>query len=865
MAKATTSTFGIDQFENPSPVAADSFNSPFYFFLGMTILLGLAFGWVMIQILRRREAEKLRLSQGEDAAVTLKILLPKFNSEEEAKAREQQQTTKEKIGVAETLFAALGGLRPHHGFKAWLLGHHDILALEIVAMDKLVTFYATVPRKHQEFFEQQVQAQWSSAYIEAVPDYNIFSPKGIIVAGYLNQKREAYLPIKTYKELEADPLNGLTNALSQVAEGDGVAIQYLLRPAHGHWREKGQHIVRHMHEGMSFNEAKRGKAKRGWAEKEEDYQKREQKMRERKLSALETKMLEGIEQKISKAGLDVNIRIVACSKTAEGAQMYLSNVMQAFGQYSIYEYGNAFDKRIPSSKREILDKFIFRQFSEKDKIVLNTEELSSIWHLPLPTTETPNIQWLLAKTAPPPTNVPVEGLHLGFNLYRGKRTEIFMKDGDRRRHSYIIGKTGAGKSEFIKNLVIQDIKAGRGVAVIDPHGDLADGVLELIPKDRVDDVVYFNPSDTDRPMGLNMLEIPLSEDDKNLDPETKRSILSNQRDFAVQEMINIFYMLFPPEMIGPMFEHSMRNYMLTLMADPENPGTIVEIPRMIADEAFQKQWVAKVTDPVVKSFWEDEMAKTSDYHKSEMMGYLVSKVGRFVENEMMRNIIGQSRSSFDFRKIMDEGKILLVNLSKGKTGEVNASLIGLILVAKLQMAAFRRADMNEADRRDFYLYIDEFQNFITPSIATILSEARKYRLNLIMAHQYMGQLVKDGKTEIRDAVLGNVGSTFVARVGPEDTEVLGKIYEPVFSTFDLMNTDKYTWNVKLIIDNAQEKPFTMKAYPPVTGNPRVGELLKDISRLQYGRAREEVAADISERSGLNKSKAASVMPPPPAL
>lgn len=259
------------------------------------------------------------------------------------------------------------------------------------------------------------------------------------------------------------------------------------------------------------------------------------------------------------------------------------------------------------------------------------------------------------------------------------------------------------------------------------------------------------------------------------------------------------------------------------------------------------------------------MAKTSDYHKSEMMGYLVSKVGRFVENEMMRNIIGQSHSAFDFRKIMDEKKILLVNLSKGKTGEVNASLLGLILVAKLQMAAFRRADTEESKRVDFYLYIDEFQNFITPSIATILSEARKYRLNLIMAHQYMGQLVKDGKTEIRDAVLGNVGSTFVARVGPEDTEVLGKMYQPTFSPSDLMNTDKFTWNVKLIIDNAQERPFTMKAYPPAKGNPRVAELLKDISRLQYGRPRDEVEQEILDRAGLNKSKKEDLVPPPPVL
>lgn len=833
--------------------------------IGILILLGMSF--VAVTFLRKRAEEKMRLGEGDRAPVTLQITLPKFQSEEEGKAREAQQTTKEKIAVAETLFAALGGISQEKGFSAWISGYQDVIALEIVALEKIITFYATVPRKYQEFFEQQVHAQWSSAYIEEVDDFNIFSPRGIAIGGYVTQRREAVLPIKTYKDLETDPLNALTNALSQVAQGDGVVVQFVLRPAANGWRERGQRIVRNMHEGMSFAQAKKGgKVERGWLEKKEDFEKREAKMKERKLTALETKMLEGIEQKISKAGLEVNIRVIACAQQADAAQMYVKNALNAFGQFSIYEYGNAFQASIPSSKKELIRKCIYRQFSVKQRMILNTEELASLWHLPLHTTETPNIKWLLAKVAPPPVNMPQEGLLLGFNLFRGKRTEAFMNEGDRRRHMYIIGKTGSGKSEFIKNLVAQDIKDGKGVAVIDPHGDLADGVLELIPKERVDDVVYFNPSDMDRPMGLNMLEVPISEEElETMSEEEKRKVLSSMRDFAVQEMINIFYMLFPPEMIGPMFEHNMRNYMLTLMADPKNPGTIVEIPRMIADEAFQKEWVSKVTDPVVKSFWEDEMAKTSDYHKSEMMGYLVSKVGRFVENEMMRNIIGQTRSAFDFRKIMDEKKILLVNLSKGKTGEVNASLLGLILVAKMQMAAFRRADMEESKRNDFYLYIDEFQNFITPTIATILSEARKYRLNLIMAHQYMGQLVKDGKSEIRDAVLGNVGSMFVARVGPEDIEVLGKIFEPTLTGSDLMNTDKYTWNVKLIIDNAQERPFTMKAYPPVKGNPRVGELLKDISRLQYGRAREEVEEEILERAGLNKGKKTEMVPPPPVL
>lgn len=807
--------------------------------------------FVTFMLVRRAVQARRHARGGQDVMVTLRITIPRYKSESDVQQNESAAGVKEKIAVAETLFAALGGLKPHKGFKAWFSGQTDAFAFEIVAHQKLITFYITVPRRYQEFVEQQLHAQWSEAMVEPIEDYNMFSPQGTVVAGYLKFKRQNPLPIKTYKEMDGDPLNAIANALSKVGESDGLALQFVVRPADGGWRGLGLKIVRNMQQGMTYNEAVGHKKSGGWFSSQQSVEKAKEKQRERRLSSAENKMLEGIENKLSKAGLEVTIRVVASAATAEGAQVYLSNALQAFSQYNIYEYGNSFEKDIPRSRKTIIDGFIFRTFDSAHRVILNTEELASLWHLPIPSTETPNIRWMAARTAPAPTNIPTEGLLLGQNVYRGKKIDIRMNTADRRRHMYLIGKTGSGKTELLKSLAIQDIRNGHGVCVIDPHGDLADDLLSLIPRQRIDDVVYFNPSDLERPMGLNMLEAPNEQ----------------MRDFAVQEMISIFYMLFPPEMIGPMFEHNMRNYMLTLMADVENPGTLVEIPRMIADADFQKSWVAKVKDPVVRSFWEDEMAKTSDYHKSEMMGYLVSKVGRFVENEMMRNIIGQSKSAFNFREIMDQKKILLVNLSKGKTGEVNASLLGLILVAKLQMAAFTRADIPEDQREDFYLYIDEFQNFVTPSIATILSEARKYRLNLVMAHQYMGQLVRDGKSEIRDAVLGNVGSIFAARIGPEDVEVLGKVFEPTLTSQDLMNTDMFTWNVKMIIDNAQAKPFTMKTLPPEQGSRKIGAALKEIGRLQFGRDKESVEREILERAGLNKRSAVPARPPalPPAL
>ena len=381
-------------------------------------------------------------------------------------------------------------------------------------------------------------------------------------------------------------------------------------------------------------------------------------------------------------------------------------------------------------------------------------------------------------------------------------------------------------------MIRQDIEQGRGVAVIDPHGELIEATLANIPEQRIEDVVLFEPFDLDRPMGLNMLEYDSPE----------------QKDFAVQEMIAIFYKLFPPEIIGPMFEHYMRNAMLALMADKKDPGTLVEIPRIFTDPQFMKIRLEKVADPVVRNFWLKEWQQTTGQTRSDMLGYVVSKVGRFVENEMMRNIIGQPYCGFDLEKIMNQGKIFLVNLSKGFTGEVNSSLLGLILVSKTQMAAMKRAKIPEHERRDFYLYIDEFQNFTTDSIATILSEARKYRLNLILAHQYIPQLTD----EIRNAVLGNVGTISAFRIGVNDAEFLEKQFEPEFSRFDLVNLDNFNLIVKMLIKNKVSSPFKMQTYPPQKGNLKIVEPIKKISKLKYGRPREIVEAEILQRSKLGE-------------
>ncbi|MBI4093001.1 MAG: type IV secretory system conjugative DNA transfer family protein [Candidatus Kerfeldbacteria bacterium] len=822
-------------------------------------------GWVaviiivtvgLVVILRRTIRRVHRLPASLQKAVLL-ITVPKELSE-----REQQRLpeTKELLAQLETFMLNLGGIpaqrSPNVLRNAWnnfWFGRHDDVALEIVAQRGLIMFFLAVPRHIQQLVELQLHAQYPKAHVEEVEDYNIFSAQGSIMGGYLRLTKRSMFQLRTYKKLDADPLNALTNALSKIGDDAGAALQVIMRPTRPGWQRQAMAVAQKLQRGKKLSEVVggglggvlRSTAKVATSSFGSSPADAQQMQKMPYLTPMEQELVKSLEEKASKPGFDVNLRIIASAPDQARTRMILLNLTNAFSQFRSQESGNGLVRKHLLRRAAFIRDFIFRSFSEHNRFILNSEELTSLWHLPLPMTETPNILWLQARKAPAPVNMPIDGLTLGKNIFRGRQTLVRIRADDRRRHVYIIGTTGSGKSVLLSNMAKQDIANGEGVCIVDPHGSLVEDVMQSIPPHRADDVIVFDPSDVDRPVGLNMLEADTPE----------------QRDFAVQEMIAIFYKLFPPEMIGPMFEHNMRNAMLTLMEDQEYPGTIAEIPRIFTDAAFQKYKVAKLKDPVVRAFWEKEMAKTSDFHKSEMLGYLISKVGRFVENAMMRNIIGQPRSGFNIRQVMDEKKILLVNLSKGKVGEVNANLLGLIIVSKLQMAALSRADIPEHQRHDFYLYLDEFQNFITDSISTILSEARKYRLDLTMAHQYMGQLTQGQDTKIRDAVLGNVGTMIAFRIGVEDAEILEKQFAPTFSAFDLINIDRYNAYDRLLIDNSAAKPFNMVTFPPMVGDPVLADNVRRLSRLKYGRERAVVEAEIMERTKLG----ASVTPPPPPM
>lgn len=784
--------------------------------------------------------------------VVLLVMMPKEPPDPDQPERREWRDV---LAGFETLFVTLAGITPRYGnrwsvgWQNFWFGRHNHMAFEIVAHNGRIHFYLAVPRAVQQIVELQIQAQYPRAHIEEAEDYNLFQSDSHILGTHLKLTKPYYFPIRTYKRLDADPLNALTNVLSKLDPREGAAIQLLIRPKGPSWSSRGRHIAMNMQKGAKLGQATQSGGGGNFLTASLHSSAKEDELNRGipHITPMNQELIKALEEKASKPGFDVNLRIVTASPVAQNARIHLENIINAFGQFRALESGNAFQRGWIRSEGPFMTNFIYRHFSRRQRIVLNSEEINSIYHFPTPDTETPNILWLSAKKAHPPVNMPTEGIVLGHNAYRGEDTIVRMKAVDRRRHVYAIGTTGSGKSVLMQEMVKQDIRAGHGVCVVDPHGGLVEDIMGCIPHERLHDVIVFDPSDTERPLGLNMLE----------------ARTPGERDFAVQEMIAIFMKLFPPEMIGPMFEHNMRNAMLTLMEDEENPGTITDIPRIFTDKAYQQYKVAKVKDPVVRAFWEKEMAKTSDFHKSEMLGYLISKVGRFVENSMMRNIIGQPKSGFNFREVMDKKKILLVNLSKGKVGEVNADLLGLIIVSKLQMAALSRADIPEAERNDFYLYIDEFQNFITDSIATILSEARKYKLNLTMAHQYMGQLVKNNDTRVRDAVLGNVGTMVAFRIGVEDAEILEKQFAPTFNAYDLVNQEQYTAYVRLLIDNTAAKPFHMATYPPTAGKPLVSKAVREYSRLRYGKDRPTIEAEILARSQLGAVQATQPMPTEP--
>lgn len=768
------------------------------------------------------------------------VRVAKIYKKKEELAQGEKEGWKEEIGAMEQLLITFANLRESASIFHRFMYDEPSIALEISnpAGEEEILFYVAIPKKFRETIEKQVHSYFPSASIEKVEDYTIFSPDSFPAAATLALKNTYALPLRTYEGMDIDPMNEISNALSKLEHEEGATIQLVIRPAGSAWRKHGRQIAHDMQQGKrlkdAYNPSMMKELAQGVVSVISHNDKKGSEIMEKKavqLTPEEQEVVKAIDKKTTKVGFRTNIRLIASAKTQERAEEILSQLENAFVQFENPEINSFIVKKRTKRKQLVFDS-VFRNFEEEDEIILSIEELAGIFHFPISTTETPKIKWLKAGAAPPPVNVPKEGILLGYNDYRGVKTDIRITEKDRRRHMYVIGQTGAGKSNFLQEMAKQDARDGKGFGFFDPHGDAIEDILACIPKERAEDVVVFDPSDVERPFGLNMLEYDEAH------PE--------QKTFVINEMIGIFDQLYDLKATGgPMFEQYMRNAMLLIMDDPASGSTLLEISKVLADEDFRRMKISKCKNSIVVDFWTKEAEKAGgEAALANMVPYITSKLTTFISNDMMRPIITQQKSTLNLRELMDNKKIILVKLSKGKIGEINARLLGMVLVGKILMAALSRVDVDEDKRVDFYLYLDEFQNITTNSISQILSEARKYKLDLIIAHQFIAQL----KEDISKAVFGNVGSMTAFRVGPEDGEFLEKQFAPVFTTTDLVNVDNYNCFARVLMNNELTKPFSMKTFAPTKGSQELANYFKELSRLKYGRDVNIVNREILERS-----------------
>ncbi len=705
-----------------------------------------------------------------------------------------------------------------------------------------VVVYAGIPNKHISLFEKQVLAFYHNAKIrEASDDYNVFSVGGASVGAYASFTQRAVMPIKTYDNIEHDPMNTILNVFSKLkTEGEGAAIQLVVAPAGDKFINEFHYILDDVKDGVSvkhaadnfykFNHALFKASKHlifGKEKKEED--KKEKYMKGRR--AVDEGAAEKIGNKIKSTIMKANIRVIASGETHERAAAILQEIESSFNQFSEAASNSFFFEKMQGGDlKKFFHDFSYRSFSNDKILPMNLKELASVFHFPVGIGSQPQLKEAKAGIAPAPMEMGQQGIILGVNSYRGRDTDIHMAREDRMRHFYVIGQTGTGKTNIMLNMITQDIRNGDGCCYIDPHGTDIQTILSRIPKERIDDVIYFDPAYTPRPMGLNMLEY---------DPK-----YPEQKTFVVNEMMGIFNKLFDMKVGGgAMFEQYFRNSAFLVMEDPESGSTLLEITRVLGDKEFRDMKLARCKNPIIKQFWVSAEQTTGDQSLANFVPYISSKFDNFISNDIMRPVVLQQNSVFNFRRIMDEKKILLVNLSKGRLGDINANLIGLVLVGKIQMAALSRVDMFGKPMNDFYLYIDEFQNVTTDSISSILSEARKYRLSLNIAHQYITQLEEN----IKNAVFGNVGSMAVFRVGTEDATYLEPKFKPQFTAQDITKLDNYNAYMSMLVKGQPTKPFNLHTLAPEKGNPDIVDSLKELSYIKFGRDRAEVEAEIMGR------------------
>lgn len=741
--------------------------------------------------------------------------------------------------AAEQLFASLHGILRDKKELKLNHGVQEHLSFEIASVNGQIRFYVWVPKALRSFVEGQIYAQYPTVQIrEADEDYVKHDrDHSVVYTSEITLSDNEMLPIKTFQSFEVDPLAGITGTLAKLEDtNEEVWVQILVRPIADEWHEASDRWVQSVKNGGGIGQLFQGGASLKWLaglfealwrppEAGESGDKKE-------LSDRSKTRIDEAQKKATKLGYQVKIRLAYLGESQINAKRQMQAIVGTFKQYNSTNL-NGFKMTKTSFNKEDLALYKKRIFNDHGYL-LNIEELASVYHLPHTNVETPNIVWASNKTAEPPAKLPVitgnqaidENISaFGLTNFRGITHQFGMLRYDRSRHVYIIGQTGAGKSGLLELFALSDIYHSQGYAIIDPHGDFAVNNMKFIPASRMKDVIYFNPADTAFPLGFNPLEVT--------NPAQKTNISS--------EVIGVLKRMFGDSW-GPRLEYILRYTILALLDRPET--TMLDITRMLTDKKFRKETLDHCTDTVVLNFWKVEFASWNDKFVAEAIAPVLNKVGAFTANPVIRNIIGQPKSTFNIRQIMDEGKILIVNLSKGLIGEDNASILGSFLVTKIQLAAMSRSDIPDIkDRRPFYLYVDEFQNFATDSFATILSEARKYGLNLTVANQYISQM----NETVRDAVFGNVGTMISFRVSADDAPILSKQFEPQFEAQDLLQMHNRHFIINMVINGEKAPAFsaTTLTLPPKQQDNSL-QIIEQ-TRAAYSTDRARVEQDISLR------------------
>ena len=793
-------------------------------------------GWTIIAAylvyLIWKNNRKVGLSGNKSSEYSLiHIVVPKDNDKKELSA--------------EQMFASLHGILRPTGELQTEKKLQDHISFEIVAIDQIIHFYVWVPTDLKDFVESQIYAQYPTVQINSVnEDYTQqdFTDKTIYETEIILTKDEIF-PIRTFLTFEVDPLAGLTTVLASLSEGEQMWIQFLMEPVDDSWHAKSLNYINEVVNGKKigmFDELGKKAMRapivglRALAVPPSVDAANAKPGSKPELSPGQTTINTAIETKAQKLGYAMKIRAIYVGDNDMIAKQRIQALVGGFKQFNSINL-NGFTNTGVVTGQKALEEYRARKF-EDPGYVLNNEEMASLYHLPHTSVETPGVAYTSTKVGQPPSNLPVahntpaESLSLfGSTTFRQSNIKFGIKREDRMRHLYIIGKSGVGKSFLLNLLTLSDVFHDKGFAVVDPHGDYAQDIMRFIPEHRIDDVVYFNPADGDFPVAFNPMEVSDV----------------NRRNNVASEIVGVLKKMFGDSW-GPRLEHILRYTLLALLETPNT--TLLGIVRMLTDKKYRNEIIANVKDPVVKAFWINEFASWNDKFASEAVAPVLNKVGAFTANPLIRNVLGQEKSSFNIRKIMDEGKILIVDLSRGKIGEDNASILGSLIITKIQLDAMSRADIpNIEDRTPFYLYVDEFQNFATESFAVILSEARKYGLYLTVANQYIAQMPE----EVRDAVFGNVGSMITFRVGADDANYLSKYFEPVFEPLDLVNLDKQNIYVSMSIDGQTSLPFSAKTL--IMPQPPDDQTLRIIeqSRQKYASSKKEVEQQIEKWSGMS--------------